>query len=80
MMRKMIIELMRQHFSSIEGKTLCMFSVSTRCFALYLTKGPILSNFLVKVSDSPITAMLLVFLVRAQYIEKEGCLKLVKLS
>ena len=43
-------------------------------------KDPILSNFLIKVSDSPMTAMVLVFLLCAQCIDKDNCQKLVKLS
>ena len=39
-----------------------------------------LSNFLVKASHSPMTAMVLVFLVRTQCIDKDNCQKLVKLS
>ena len=42
-----------------------------------MTKGPILSNFLVKVSHSPMTAIVLVFLVHAQFIDKDNCQKLV---
>ena len=45
-----------------------------------IDKGPILSNFLVKVSDSPMTAMVLEFLLRTQCIDKDNCQKLVKLS
>ena len=42
--------------------------------------GLIPSNFLVKVSDSPMTTIVIVFLVRTQYIDKDNYQKLVKLS
>ena len=64
---------MIQHFSLIKGKKALPFSTST---ALSLTKGP----KIVKLSDSPMTAMVLVFLVCTQYIDKDNCQMLVKLS
>ena len=75
-MRKMIIDDLAQ----IKGKIALSFSTSTGYFGLKLTKGPILSNFLVKINDFPMTAMVLVFLVCGQCIDQEYCQKLVKLS
>ena len=59
-----------------------MFKLSSIYWVLctLIDKSPILSNFIIKVSDSPMTAMVLVFLVHAQCIDKDKCQKLVKLS
>ena len=55
------------------GEKLCSL---LRLLGTLHSEGPILSNFLVKVSVSPMTGMVLVFLVCA----KCNCQKLVKLS